>query len=70
MSIDKYYVSDKNIANMRSYGEKKGNFFIPNEAITNILIEKNNYTSYALVEVKSEYYKLINKNLKYIFSII
>ena len=58
-NLDKYYVSDKNIANMRSYGEKKGNFFIPNEAMSNLLIEKNNYISYALVEVKSEYYKLM-----------
>ena len=60
-NLNKYRVGDGELYNMLSYGEKwkTGKFYIPYDVMSNLLIEKNIYTSYALVEVKSEYYKLM-----------
>jgi hypothetical protein len=53
------YLCDKKDATVISYGIKKGNFNIPTIVLHNLSIEKNILENYALVEMKTEFYKLI-----------
>jgi hypothetical protein len=42
-----------------SYGNKIGNFGLTNDIITKLALNKNICQNYALVEKKTEYYKLM-----------
>lgn len=55
----KKFKTDSINANVFSYGTITGNYLIPMNTLANISLEKNILESYALVEKKTEYYKLI-----------
>jgi len=57
---DKYKANDKDaICNSRSYGKIKGNYCMSSKLLTKICLDKEDQQNYAMIEKKTEYYRLM-----------